>query len=117
MSGQNANDAFAGRDDAFFAQQLGAGDARSTCRFAAEAVGADLGLSVEDLLIGHLADDAIAPVQGAQALGEVHRAVDFDGTGNRVGFGDSGIQFSVIVGDRGAVDVAVVPADVVFIEE
>ena len=41
-------------------QQLGAGDAGGAGRLAAEAAGADLGLGVEDLLVGHFAHHAVA---------------------------------------------------------
>jgi hypothetical protein len=64
MAGENADDPVARGDDALLTQQLGAGDARGAGRFAAEAIGADLRLGVEHLLVGHLADDAVAPVEG-----------------------------------------------------
>ena len=62
---------------------LRAGDAGGAGRLAAEAAGADLGLGVEDLLVGHLAHDAVAALERPQALGQVHRPVDFDGAGDR----------------------------------
>ena len=69
VAGEDADDALARGDDAFLAEQLRAGDAGGAGRFAAEAVGADLGLGVEDLLVGHFADDAVAPFERPQALG------------------------------------------------
>ena len=64
------------------AQLAGAGDAGRRCRFAAEAAGADLGLGVEDFLIGHLAHHAAAAVQRPQRLGQIHRMIDLDGAGD-----------------------------------
>src|SRR5258707_678341 len=54
MTGEYAGHAVTRGDDALLAEQLGAGDAGGAGWFAAEAVGAHLGLGVEHLLIGHL---------------------------------------------------------------
>ena len=66
-------------------QQLGAGHAGGAGRLAAQAAGADLRLGVEDLLVGHFADHAVADVQRPQALVQIHRPIDFDGAGDRRG--------------------------------
>ena len=50
-------------------QFLAPGDAGGAGRLAAEAARADLGLGVEHLLVGHLADHAVAALQGPQAFG------------------------------------------------
>ena len=81
-----------GADDAFLAQLARAGDAGRRGRLAAEAAGADLGLGVEDLLIGHFAHHAAAAVQGPQRLGQVHRTIDLDGAGDRRGPDLLGVQ-------------------------
>ena len=82
MAGQNADDLLVGADDAFGHELLDARHAGGAGRLAAEAAGADLGLGVEDFLVGHFADHAVAPLQGPQALGQVDRPVDFDGAGD-----------------------------------
>ena len=66
-------------------QVLESGDGRGGGRFAAEAVEADLGLGVDDLVIGDGQHNAVADIQGPQAFCEVDRPGDFDGRGEVCG--------------------------------
>ena len=54
--------------------RLGPRDAGRAGGLAAEPAGTHPGLGVHDLLVAHLADDAVAEVERPQALLQVHRA-------------------------------------------
>ena len=95
MAGEDADDALVGADDALLAEQPRAGDAGGAGRLAAEAAGADLGLGVEDFLVGHLAHHAVALFQRPQALAQVHRPVDLDGAGDRRGLAAELVELGV----------------------
>ena len=99
-----------GRDDAFLAKQLRAGDAGGAGRFAAEAVRADLSFGVEHLLVGDFADDAVAAFERSQALVQIHGPIDFDRAGDRRGAAVGVVELGVVVVDDAGVRPAVVPA-------
>ena len=60
MAGEDADHPLVAADHAFGNQLLDAGHAGGAGRLAAQAAGAHLGLGVEDLLVGHFADHAVA---------------------------------------------------------
>src|SRR5262249_45506400 len=109
VAGEDAHDSLARLNNAFFAKQLGAGDAGRAGRFAAQAVGAHLGLGVEHLLVGYFAHHAVAALQRANALVQIHRAVDFDRAGDRGSAPRCIIEFRVVVVDDARIGPAVIP--------
>src|SRR6185437_7196988 len=99
MAGQNADYALVGADHPFAAKNLGAGHAGGAGRFAAQPAGADLRLGVQDLLVGRLADYAVADLERPQAFVQVHRTVDFNGAGDSRGPAFLLVELAVIARD------------------
>ena len=89
---------------------FGAGDAGRAGRFATNSACAHLGFGVEDLLVRNFANDPVHEVECAQALLQIHGAIDFDGAGDRVGFGFASVEFVVVIASDAIVGFAVVPA-------
>ena len=116
MARQDADHAVGRRDHAFLAEEFRPGHTRSAGRLAAETAGADLGFRVEDLLVGDLPHHAVAPLQSAEALFEVHRPVDLDGAGNRVGTAAFVVHLLEERVDLRAVRISAVPADLFFVK-
>lgn len=78
MAGQDAGNAFVGIDDPVGEQVFEARNGRGGSRFAAEAIETDLGLGVDDFLVGNGEDYAVTDLQGPQAFFEVYRPGDLD---------------------------------------
>ena len=117
VAGQDARHGAVLGDDALGQQVLETGDRRGGGRLAAQAVLADQGLGVADLGVGDCSDDAVAHVQGAEALLEVDRPRDLDGRGAGVRREVPGRQVRVVVVDDLPVDVAAVPAQALVVDQ
>ena len=70
---QDAGDALVGADEALGSQVFEAGDGGRRSRLAASPILADDRLGIDNFLIRHRAHDAVADVDGAQALLEINR--------------------------------------------
>ena len=97
MTREDAHHTLVAADHALGHELLRPGHARGARRLAPEAAGAHLRLGVENLLFRHLADHAITHLERPKALVEVHRAIDLDGAGDRVGPLLVAIEFVVVV--------------------
>src|SRR5207237_5456667 len=84
VAGEDADYFFVGGDELFAKKLAVAGDAGGAGGFAAEAVAADQGLVLQNIFVGHFADDAIHDLQGAERFGEVDGAADLDSAGDGV---------------------------------
>ena len=117
VAGEDADDALGGVDQAALDQFARAGDAGGAGGFAAEAPATDLGLGVENFLIGDALDHAAHQVEGPETFFQVDRAVDFDGAGQGFGAAAGGVHGGIETVDLGVVHSAAVPAEAFVVDQ
>ena len=119
VAGEDADDSVAGGDHPLLTEQFGSGDAGGAGGFAAEAAGSDLGFGFQDQFVRDLTHDTVADFECSQALQQVDRAVDLDGSCERRGSAVVGVHLrEEFVGDDfRCVEPAAVPTQLVLLEE
>ena len=112
---QNAHHSLIPTDHALRHELFGTGHAGCARRFAAQAASSHLRLGIEDLLLAHFSHHAVAHLKGSKALIEIHRAIDLDGTGDRIGPFVLAVQLVVVVARGREVGAAAFPAQAAIV--